>query len=76
MNILFTIILTLYLCLGFVAGCYLLDYSYGSLNYEAGNTRDKEKYHKLRTKATWLAVLGMFMICTPILIAILIVILS
>lgn len=74
MNTILTIILTLNLCLGMVAGCCLLDYSYGDLEYEANNTQDKEKYHKLRTKAARLVVLGMFMIATPILIAILIVI--
>lgn len=71
MNLLLTILLTLYLCLGIGAGLYLLDYSYGNLDYEANNTQDKEKYHKLRTKAAWITALGMFMISTPILIAIL-----
>ena len=68
MNILFTILLTLYPCLGMVAGYYLLDYSYGNLDYEANNTQDKEKYHKLRTKAAWITALGVFMVCTPILL--------
>ena len=74
MNILLTILLTLYLCLGIVAGLCLLDYSYDDLSYEANNTQDKEKYHKLKTKIAWIAVLGMFMIGIPIIITILIVI--
>lgn len=64
-----------YLCVGTAAGCFLLEYSCEHLNYEANNTEDKEKYHKLKTKAAWIAILGMFMLSTPILIGFLILIL-
>lgn len=72
MNTFFTIILTLYLCLGMCAGCCLLDYRYGDLEYEANNTQDKKKYLKLKTKAFWITILGIFMLGTPLFIAILI----
>lgn len=74
MTTVFIILLTLYLCLGIVAGACLLDYRYGDLNYKANNTQDKEKYHKLKTKAAWITILGFFMFITPLFIGILIII--
>ena len=74
MNIILGVIFTLYLCLGMIAGCHLLAYRYFDLEYETNNTQDKEKYHKLKTKAFWITALGYFMISMPIIVAILIVI--
>ena len=74
MNIILGVIFTLYLCLGIVAGCQLFAYRYSDLEYKTNNTQDKEKYHKLKTKAFWITALGCFMISMPIIIAILIVI--
>ena len=74
MNIVLGVIFTLYLCLGIVAGCYLLVYRYLDLEYEANNTKDKEKYHKLKIKAFWITALGYFMISMPVIVAILIII--
>lgn len=63
-----------YFCLGIVAGCYLLEYCYGSLDYKANNTQDKEKYHKLKIKITWIATLGILMLSIPLIVLIFIII--
>lgn len=67
MTTLITIMLIIYLCLGLVAGCYLLSYN-TCLEVMAENAPTKQKYHKLKTKADWITILSFFMIVIPLII--------
>lgn len=62
--------LTFYLCFGMVAGCYFLSYCI-YLHCDADEALTREEFHKRKCKADWIAALGIFMLITPVIIAIL-----